>query len=168
YQGLISSVDDKQLPYVVPRYQYSYFGQPDALGGRWLFDGGGFNVFRVTGTDTRRLNGSIEYELPEVGRLGDVWTVRLHLDTAAYDANDLGGPPNFSTINSAGAVQAMPTAAVMLKWPFMRPGGSEGSQLIEPIVQLVYRSNTGASGYARIPNEDSLDLFFTDMNLFSL
>ena len=168
YQGLVSSVDDKQLPYVLPRYQYSYFGQPDALGGRWLFDGGGFNVLRQAGTNTQRINGSIEYELPEVGRLGDVWKFRLHVDSAAYNATDLGGPPNFSTVGAAGAVQAMPAAAVMLNWPFMRTGGAEGSQLIEPIAQFILRPNKGASSYTRIPNEDSLDLFFTDMNLFSL
>jgi LPS-assembly protein len=62
----------------------------------------------------------------------------------------------------------MPAAAVMLKWPFMRTGGDEGSQLIEPIAQIVLRPNKGASSYARIPDEDSLDLFFSDMNLFSL
>ncbi len=169
YQGLVSSVDDKQLPYVLPRYQYDYFGQRDWLGGRWLFQGGGFNVLRISGTNTQRVNGIVEYELPEVGRLGDVWNVRLHLDTAAYNASDLGGPPNFSSVNSADTAQAMPTAAVMLKWPFMRPGGTEGSQLIEPIAQIVLRPNDQlGSSYVRIPNEDSLDLLFTDMNLFSL
>lgn len=168
YQGLVGSVDDKQLPYVVPRYQYSYFGQSDALGGRWLFDGGGFNVLRMEGTNTQRINGSLEYELPEIGRWGDVWKFRLHVDSAAYNATDLSGPPNFSSANAAGSAQVMPAASAMLNWPFMRTGSGGGSQLIEPIAQVILRPNKGESSYTRIPNEDSLDLFFSDMNLFSL
>lgn len=168
WQGLVSSIDDRQLPYVTPRYQYSYFGAPDALGGRWLFDAGAFNVYRISGTKDQRANASIEYELPEVGRWGDLWTVRLHADAVGYDGIDLNEAPNFSSVSNAVSAQAMPAAAVMLKWPFMRTGGAEGSQLIEPIAQVVLRPNKGASSYTRIPNEDSLDLFFTDMNLFSL
>ena len=168
WQGLVSSINDKELPYVLPRYQYSYFGQPDSLGGRWLFDAGAFNVYRLDGTKDQRANASIEYQLPEVGPWGDLWTFRLHGDAVGYNAIDLNEPPNFSRVDNAGSAQAMPAVAVMLKWPFMRTGGDEGSQLIEPIAQLVMRPNKGASSYARIPNEDSLDLFFTDMNLFSL
>src|SRR5205814_2557515 len=128
-----------------------------AFGGRWLFDAGAFNVYRITGTRDQRVNGSIEYELPEVGRWGDLWKVRLRADTVGYNARDLNEAPNFSTVDNAGSVQAMPTAAVMLKWPFMRTGGSGGSQVIEPIAQFVMRPNQRASRYMRIPNDDTLD-----------
>jgi len=168
YQGLVSSVDSKQLPYVLPRYEYSYFGEPDAIGGRLSFDAGGFNVLRTAATNTQRANGSIDYELPEIGRFGDVWKFRLHVDGAAYNASDLNQAPNFSPVESAGSAQGMPTAAVKLNWPFVRLGDDLGTQLIEPIAQLVVAPNKGASSYVRIPNEDSLDLFFSDANLFAL
>ena len=49
----------------------------------------------------------------------------------------------------------------------MREGG--GTQTIEPIVQLVGGPNNGRSlNMNKIPNEDSLDLQFTDQNLFSI
>ncbi len=54
----------------------------------------------------------------------------------------------------------------MLRWPFIRPTQSWGSQLIEPIVQLVTSPVTGISDNPKIPNEDSLDLEFSDANLF--
>ncbi len=44
YQGLATSITQSKLPYVLPRYQYSYFGEPDALGGRLRFDTEDFNV----------------------------------------------------------------------------------------------------------------------------
>jgi LPS-assembly protein len=169
YQGLVSSVDDKQLPYVLPRYTYDYFGDRDALGGRWeVIDTGAFNVFRIQGTTDQRAGGIVQYELPEVGRLGDVWNIRLRLAAEAYNSFELNQAPNFSRVDAAVAGQAMPTAAAMVKWPFLRPGGDWGSQLIEPIVQLVARPNNGETGYYRLPNEDSLDLIFSDMNLFAL
>lgn len=169
FQGLVSSVDDKQLPFVLPRYSYDYFGDADALGGRWeVMDSGAFNVFRIEGTSDQRAGGIVQYELPEVGRLGDVWDIRLRLDGEAYNALDLSGPPNFGRVDAAVSGQAMPTAAAKINWPWLRPGGSWGSQLVEPIVQFVARPNNGESGYYRIPNEDSLDLMFSDMNLFAL
>ena len=41
-----------------------------------------------------------------------------------------------------------------------------GTQLIEPIAQIVVGPQTGDSQNTKYPNEDSLDLEFTDANLF--
>ena len=38
YQGLSSSIIDSKLPVVLPRYEYSYFGRTDPLGGRLSLD----------------------------------------------------------------------------------------------------------------------------------
>ena len=56
----------------------------------------------------------------------------------------------------------------MLRWPFIRMGHGSGTQLIEPEAQLVTAPNIGTSQNQRIPNEDSLDLEFSDANLFDL
>ncbi len=50
----------------------------------------------------------------------------------------------------------------------MRDGGSTGTQIIEPIAQVIAAPNAGAFLHRNIPNEDSLDFEFTDANLFSL
>jgi LPS-assembly protein len=57
-------------------------------------------------------------------------------------------------------------AALDWRWPWMRPAGEYGSQIIEPRVQFVTGPSVGAQ--TRYPNEDSLDLEFTDANLFAL
>ena len=184
YQGLTtpgtsSTVITAELPYVLPRYQYSYSGEPDFLGGRTSVDAGAFNVVRQEGTNTQRVNLSANWERPVTGALGDLWKLVLHVDGAAYSARQLDQLPTFGPTNVAGASQAMPTAAVEMHWPFQRDAGSWGTQVIEPIVQLIaapngssYGTTTNSAGVTTlktlIPNEDSLDFEFTDSTLFNL
>jgi LPS-assembly protein len=169
YQGLTTSVVTARLPYVLPRYQYSFVGQPDALGGRLGVEMGAFNVIRDQGTSTQRASLGVNWERPVTGALGDLYKLVLHVDSAAYSAHGLGLTPNFSGADVAQSSQAMPSAALEARWPLMRDSGGTGSQLIEPIVQVIGAPNGSSYGQnSRIPNEDSLDLEFTDANLFSL
>ena len=87
YQTLNDVVSSNALPLVLPRYEYSYFGEPDALGGRLSIDAGAFNVVRGIGTNTRRVSLTTNWDRPFVGALGDLWTVKLHNDAAGYDAS---------------------------------------------------------------------------------
>lgn len=169
FQGLVTSVDQSELPIIAPYAQYSFTSMPDKLlGGTFRLDTSAFNIIRHIGTSTRRFalipSYSIPFTLPE----GVVGTTRLQLDSAYYDASKLDQQPNYSALDHANTLRAQPYGAVMLRWPFIRPTTNWGSQLIEPIVQLVTSPNVGISKNDRIPNEDSLDLEFSDANLFSL
>ena len=178
YQGLSSNVVTSELPYVLPRYQYSFAGQRDPLGGRLSLDAEAFNVNRQIGTNTQRADLRLNWERPATGALGDLWKLVLHVDGAGYAAHQLDAQPSWGPENVSSTAQAMPTAALDMNWPFARTGGRWGNQVIEPIVQLVAAPN--GSSYATvtrngrtyvnslIPNEDSLDFDFTDANLFSL
>lgn len=166
YQGLNNVINTSTLPIVLPRYQYSYFGTPDSLGGRFSLSTGAFNLIRSTGTNTRRASLTMEYERPFVGPLGDQWKITLHGDVAGYDASGFTGPPNFGPFDNVDTARALPQVAVDFRWPFARDSGAWGTQLIEPIAQLVVAPQTGDSQLRRIPNEDSLDFEFTDANLF--
>ncbi len=168
YQGLATSIVQSQLPYVLPRYEYSYFSEPDFLGGRWRFDTEDFNVVRQVGTNTQRAGGSVDWQRPFAGDLGERYTVTIHADVAAYNANDLNQQPTYGTATSTDTARAQPQAAAMMRWPFIRDGGGSGTQLIEPIVQLIAAPNAGAFRERNIPNEDSLDYQFNDATLFSL
>ncbi len=168
YQSLNNTVSSAKLPLVLPRWEYSYFGRPDAWGGRLSVDTDAFNVLRTDGTDTRRARLSANWDRRFTGRLGDLWKVTLHADAVAYDASQLNEQPNFSTYNRTDTARALPQAAVDFRWPFMRDSGSWGVQVIEPRLQLVVAPQVGDSQWNRYPNEDSLDIEFTDANLFSL
>ena len=81
---LNGTIVSSKLPFVLPRYEYSYFGQPDAWGGRLSLETGVFNVMRTDGTNTRRANLTLNYERPFTGMLGDLWKVTLHGDAARF------------------------------------------------------------------------------------
>ena len=168
YQGLVDTIKQSRLPYVLPRYQYSFFGQPDALGGRFTLETQNFNVFREQGTITQRAAVSLGWQRPFRGAFGEVYNLTLRTDAAGYVAHHLNQSPNFSSVNSAETARAQPTVALEMRWPLLRDGGASGTQIIEPIVQLLAGPNTGSSRNQRIPNEDSLDFEFTDSNLFAL
>jgi LPS-assembly protein len=168
YQGVSSTVIDSKLPVVLPRYEYSYFGRTDPLGGRLSLDTGFFNVIRTDGTNTRRAALVLNWDRPYVGPLGDVWKLTLHNTAAAYAATDFNEQPNYGTVNDISAARDLPQAAVQLNWPFMRDSGDWGVQVVEPILQVVTAPTVGNSQFNKYPNEDSLDLEFTDTNLFNL
>jgi LPS-assembly protein len=166
YQGLNGVLNVSTLPTVLPRYEYSYVGTPDSLGGRFSFSTQDFNVIRSAGTNTQRASLTMEWERPFMGLLGDQWKITLHGDAAAYNATDMDAVPNWSPENKVDTARALPQVAVDFRWPFSRDSGLWGTQLIEPIAQLVVAPQTGTSQLRTIPNEDSLDFQFTDANLF--
>ncbi len=166
YQTLNEAVASDKIPLVLPRYEYSYFGEPDALGGRLSIDAGMFNVLRTAGTDTRRASLTMNWSRPFVGALGDLWTITLHNDAIAYNANSFNEQPNFGPVSQVDKARAQPQAALDFHWPFMRDSGAWGTQLIEPIAQIVVGPQVGRSQNSKYPNEDSLDLEFSDANLF--
>ena len=168
YQGLVASVAQAPLPYVLPRYEYSYFNQIDPLGGRLSFDTTDFNVFRAVGTNTQRVGGTVNWERPFQGRLGEVYGLTVQTIAAGYTATSLNQLPNFYSSDSTETARAQPQVALKMNWPFLRDGGASGTQLIEPIVQVIGAPNAPRFRGSPIPNEDSLYLEFTDQTLFSL
>jgi LPS-assembly protein len=166
YQAVNNSIISSKLPLVLPRYEYSYFGTPDAWGGRLSVDTGAFNVVRDAGTNTRRASLTVNWSRPFVGPLGDLWKITLHNDTIGYDASDFNQQPNFGTHSQADTARSLPQAAIDFRWPFMRDSGAWGTQLIEPMAELVVAPQAGDSQLNKYPNEDSFDLEFTDANLF--
>ncbi len=166
YQSLSTTIIDSRLPAAVPRYQYSYFGQPDGLGGRLSLDVAAFNILRGDGTDTRRASLTANWERPMTGPLGDRWKMTLHGDLAGYDASQDNNQPNFGQPGRIDTARALPQIGIDWRWPFARDSGAWGTQLIEPMAQLILAPRTGDSQLFRIPNEDSFDFDFSDANLF--
>jgi LPS-assembly protein len=166
YQGLVSSVNQSELPIVSPHAQYHFRSDPDPIGGTLSIDADTFNVFRNVGTETRRISGILGYSVPFMGPLGQLWTARVQVVSAAYNATRLYDQPNFSRLDGANTGRVEPYGAFFMRWPFIRPGF--GSQILEPEAQFVAAPDLGSSQNYRIPNEDSLDLEYSDANLFDL
>jgi LPS-assembly protein len=168
YQGAATTINQAKLPFVLPRYEYSYFGEVDDLGGRLRLDTTDFNVVRNVGNNTQRAGLSLEWDRPFTGDLGELYKIIMHVDAAAYTATDLNQQPTYASITSTETARAQPTLGVQFNWPFMRVGETTGSQTIEPIVQVLEGPNSGRFLRSNVPNEDSLDFDFTDANLFAV
>lgn len=167
YQSVNTAIAQNKLPFVLPRFEYNYLGQPDAWGGRLSLQTQDFNVLRGQGTDTQRGSLSVNWDRPFVGSLGDLWTVQIHADMAAYNASHFNEQPNFGTQSNIDDARAQPAAAVDFRWPFTRDSGAWGTQVIEPMAEIIVSPVVGDSQVNRYPNEDSLDYInFTTANLF--
>jgi LPS-assembly protein len=160
-------VTKSTLPVVAPNYRYGFFGRPDAWGGRTSVDVSAFNVMRDIGTSDQQAQLSATWERPFLGALGDQWKTSVHLAALGSTATSLNQTPSWSTNGSAQAATALPQAAIELRWPWARGDAATGRQLIEPIVQVIAAPIIGVNTFAKVPNEDSLDLQFTDANLFA-
>jgi LPS-assembly protein len=167
YQGLSTQDNVGLIPFVLP-YGYADWAFPtDGLGGQLTLDTQAYSILRSAGTDTRRLAARALYEVPVVGNLGEVWTFRAQGDALGGWVGDLQLAPNYGSANDNGNFTlANVRAAVDLRWPLLRPAGEWGAHLIEPRVQFVTGPKLGSQ--ASLPNEDSLDIEFTDANLFAL
>jgi LPS-assembly protein len=168
YQGLVGSVTDSLLPLVLPYGLYSYTGHPDSLGGTFSVNANAFNILRTSGTNTQRAAVSSDYSIPFQDSLGGQWSTDVHVDAAAYNATGLNEYPNYDTSASqASEGRALPQVALNYRWPIMNDSGVLGSQLFQPIVQLIAAPIISNNiDKTNIPNEDSYDFQFTDANLF--
>jgi LPS-assembly protein len=167
YQGINTTVQQDTLPYVLPRYSYSFFSQPVFLGGRFEFDTMAFDVLREIGTSTRRVAARAAWERPFAGLLGEQYELTASVAAAGYQANVLNGEPTYGNSGASTTAHAEPQVALKINWPFVRDAGTLGTQIVEPILQLIGGPQSGNSLHDRLPNEDSLDYEFTDATLFS-
>jgi LPS-assembly protein len=168
YQGLNSAIAQNLLPYVLPRYQYSYFGEPDALGGRLSIDTIEYNVLRDLGTNDQQAAAKVQWDRPFSGRLGDQWLFTLQGVGLAYNATVLDNQPGYQDHAEGRGVTGQAQVALRLNWPFVRDDGHYGHQVVEPILQVIAAPQHGNSLRDNIPNEDALDYEFTDATLFQL
>ncbi len=167
WQGLNASINQSQLPYALPRYEYDFVSEPDALGGRTSFNVKAFNVLRNAGTTDQQAGARLEWDRPFAGPLGERYLFTAQVQAAGFQASVLNAQPNYSPVEQAQNAHAQPQVALKMNWPFLRTG-SLGSQIVEPIVQVIGAPQSGNSLRDHFLNEDSLAYEFTDATLFSL
>lgn len=170
YQGLNRGIiNNSALPYALPRFSYDFTGQPDALGGRLSVHSTDFYVYREKGATDQRGELALQWDRPFQNSLGQKWLFTARIDSMLYHGSRLNQQPIYGASGSHTRGQALPTAALKMNWPFLRTfNKGRGSQLFEPIVQLIAAPNTGSSNTRSIPNEDSLTYEFSDTTLFAL
>lgn len=118
-------------------------------------DGDGDGI--ADGRDVGRISARIDWRRSFFLPLGIEGTVLGEVTADAYsiteDADYAG-----STLRTHGS------AGVELRWPWVKTEASGATQVIEPVVQLLYSSSDAET----LPNEDSVLVEFDEGNLFAL
>jgi len=163
FQGLLDDDVQDEIPIAAPWLRYQLVTDPQADGSFFTLDASGLALTRDVGTDMRRVSVGGAYELPYLTPDGQVFTFRASLRADGYNVSDVEtgpGPDTFSGYTG----RIWPVASAEWRYPFVR--NSDGfQQIFEPIVMPVISPNGGNP--SEIPNEDSQDFEFDDINLFS-
>ena len=125
-------------------------------------------IMRGAPGDSTRATYQLDWKRTITNSLGQMFTpfVRLRAD-AAYSniSNDNGVVQQFINTGGETLVRTMPTVGFETRWPFISVH-EWGTQILEPIAQLIIRPNETQIG--KFPNEDAQSLVFSDANLFAI
>ena len=163
FQGLRPDDDPGEIPVVAPLLNHNLVTNPDSDGAYFTLDTNVLALTRNDGTDSRRFSTELGWERPFLTDGGHLFTYRASLRADAYQVNHVvvgNGRPE----ESGFVGRIVPTTSLEWHYPLVRESGTV-QQLVEPIVMAVLSPNGGNP--ERIPNEDSQDFEFDEINLFN-
>ena len=156
FQNLRDYVSNDSMP-LVSQVNYSYTTKPFWGGIYGVSTLNGADVYRKTEERSSRLTFNQQLLLPYISQTGFVFenqiTGRIDGYWTRTDKRESDDESRFYT-----------NASSKVSYPVMQAGESY-SQVVEPIVMAVWSPNKKVN--RDIPNEDSLDVIFDDVNLFS-
>ena len=123
----------------------------------------------AAGTFTR-LSAQGSWRRQMIDDAGQVWTPFAYVRVDGFwNQPTLFGYENAKLANFIDPGQefvgrVMPAVGIEYRYPLVGPAGAAGTQVFEPIFQLVARPNETRNG--TLPNEDAQSLVFDDSNLF--
>ena len=150
----------------VPRQVERLFGLYETCA---VFQRGTCLLRGVSGT-TSRASAAVSWRREFIDPIGQVWTpfsyVRADGFWMAYDTDGYQNRyiRNFVQGDDDTALRAMPAIGLEYRYPFVASLGTSGTQVIEPIAQVIARPNETRIG--RLPNEDAQSLVFDDTSIF--
>ncbi|MBX7146519.1 MAG: LPS assembly protein LptD [Alphaproteobacteria bacterium] len=168
YQGTRDIDDNKEQAFILPSLSYNFVGEPRKHGDYLTLDTNFMSVNRIEGRESRRLSTVVGWNLPYVGSIGDLYSLRASLQTDAYIVNDVDphsddpDPDGHTKDGFTGRI--FPRIDFEWRYPFMSYYGNGIFQTIEPILAFALAPNYGNPG--KLPNEDSQDIIFDETNVF--
>ena len=162
FQSLREADDQDEIPVVMPLAEARVFGPRDRFGGQADGRASILGLSRSDGLDTRRFSSEVAWQLPQIGALGDVRSLRFAVRGDLYSTS--GNPQTRGADgdnNTTGRL--VPTVSADWGLPLVGDTG-RWSHVIEPRVAFSY--TPGNLNKSSIPNEDSLVFEFDETNLF--
>ena len=109
------------------------------------------------GRDIGRISARIDWRKSVILPLGIEGTILGEMTADGYTITD-------DAVFAGKRTRTHGTAGVELRWPWVKAEAGGGTQVIEPVVQLLFSSSTAET----LPNEDSALVEFDEGNLFAL
>src|SRR5690606_1030435 len=167
-------------PYILPWFNANYMGEPGEapLGGQWFANASLINLWRddeataaapYAALDTQRLSVQAGWQREIYTDFGLVVTARGSVRGDLYWSDELpGANGTLPTRDDVFSGRFYPVASVVGRYPLVGPLETPWGtyqQLIEPVVGFTVAPTIDPS--ADIPNNDSADPEFDEINLFS-
>jgi LPS-assembly protein len=150
----------------IPSQQTFLFGLYETCA---VFQRGSCLVRGISGS-TSRASLNVSWRREFIDPLGQVLTPFAYLRADNFwIAPDFFGYQNIELANFLGGdddfmFRAMPAVGIEYRFPFVADLGTSGTQILEPIAQVIARPNETQVGH--LPNEDAQSLVFDDTSLF--
>ena len=164
FQGLRREDESDRIPVVAPLMDYRLATDPDENGSFFTVDANAMALSREEGVNSKRVSVQGGWERPLLTDGGHFFTLGTSLRGDAYVVDYV--PVDGGRAEESGFVgRVVPRTSLEWRYPLSRTDGAL-QQMVEPIVQAVWSPN--GLNPERIPNEDSRDFEFDEINLFSV
>jgi len=173
FQGLRTEDKQDRIPVVLPIIDYTAFSATDPLGGRFSFNGNLLNLTREIGINMQRGIGEVGWKRPWIAPFGQVFTIFGSARGDLYKIENKDSRllnRSIRTLNAErkGGARFFPQAGLDWRWPFVKSWNKQ-SFVVQPTVQLIGAPTKDIGvQQRRIPDDDSSDFEFNDINLFSV
>lgn len=162
FQGLEVNDNPDAEPYALPSITAYLESEPLSLGSRAYVDMDTLTLSRKLGSEYRRVSSTVGMKLPHTTPTGHVVQADMSVRGDAYNVSDVTREDG-SNYNGQ-ATRAIPQASLAWSYPLVKQVNN-ASLIVEPVAMAVARS-TG-NNTDKIPNMDSLNAEFSDINVFS-
>ncbi|PIR31634.1 MAG: hypothetical protein COV36_07685 [Alphaproteobacteria bacterium CG11_big_fil_rev_8_21_14_0_20_44_7] len=163
FQGLLEQDDNDRIPFALPYIRNHFETEKGILpyfsGSRLYMDLSGFAVSREVGTDNQRVSLSGGAIIPYITSGGHVLEAQATLRGDYYNQDDLLAGRN------GEKTRFIPEASIKWSLPLVKQFEGGGSMTLEPTAKIVFSPSEDYND--GIVNEDSQDVEFSDLNLFS-
>ncbi len=160
FQGLLQQDDDRRIPLALPYVQnHIESGKgiiPSFTNSTIWGDVSGFGINRDIGEENQRVSATTGVTIPLIAPGGQLFQLDGSLRGDKYYLQD--------TAYGREAHRVIPELAATWRYPLFSQITHDGHLLLEPIVKLVLTPNRDYN--KNIPNEDSQDIEFSDLNMF--
>ncbi len=167
FGGLLSDDTNETESIVHPVIDYNYIYSDPVLGGELSFNTNALSLSRDdNGVDSNRLSADISWRRKFVDRLGQVITPFAKLRGDVYTSNNYTNP-HTGLNDDDTETRGVASGGLEYRFPFV--AHTQGaSHVIEPIAQIVTRSDLSRKDQLSVSNEDAQSLVFDDTLLFDL